>query len=118
MAKRKSREEKWDEIEERFKEELEKARKQALMADSFTEMEAIVGEIGQKLEQELLAAMAEQREPEGSQNCPECGAAMHRKGTRPRHMKTTKGQVRIERERWECPECGTQLFPPGPETED
>jgi hypothetical protein len=113
MAGHKQRDERWEELEARVQEELDKARRRALLADSFDEMEEIVDEIGRIVQQEMLAAMAEQREVEGRQRCRMCGEQMHRRGKKERKMKTSKGEVRIERVRWVCPECEEGLFPPG-----
>lgn len=112
MAKTSKRDERWEELEARIHEELDKARRRALLADSFDEMEEIVDEIGRVVQQEMLAAMAEQREVEGRQHCRMCGAPMQRRGKSGRQMKTSKGEVRIERVRWVCPECEEGLFPP------
>jgi YgiT-type zinc finger domain-containing protein len=113
MEKRKSREEKWEELEQRVKARLEEARKKALLADSFDEMEEIVDEIGQVIEQDLLGVMAEQREVGGRPNCPECGQPMSRRGRKSRQIKSGKGDIRFERDRWICPVCGATFFPPG-----
>ena len=107
------RDERWEELEGWVKEELDKARQRLLLAESFDEMEEIVVEMGQALEQEMLAAGAEQREVEGPPRCRECGEKMKRKGRTPRRIKTSQGTVRYERGRWVCPGCGANLFPPG-----
>ena len=117
MKKRRTKEEKWNELEERVRSKLEEARKRALLADSFAEMEAIADQVGRELEQDLLGTMAEQQEPQGRLACPECEAKMYRRGQKKRQLKTSLGKVRIERDRWICPECGSGIFPPGSETE-
>jgi hypothetical protein len=117
MKKRQTKEEKWEELEERVKNKLGEARKRALLADSFAEMEEIAEQIGRELERDLLGTMAEQQEPQNRPECAECGAKMYRRGQKERQMKTSQGRVKIERERWICPECGSGIFPPGSETE-
>ena len=116
MKKRQTKEEKWQELEERVKSKLEEARKRALLADSFAEMEEIADRVGRELERDLLGTMAEQQEPQSRPVCPECETEMYRRGQKERRMKTSQGKVKIERERWICPECGTGIFPPGSET--
>ena len=113
MAKSRKRDERWEELEARVQAELEKARRRALVADSFDEMEEIVDEIGQVIEQDLLGVMAEQREMGGRPTCPECGQAMSRRGRQSRQIKSGKGDIQFERDRWICPACGTTFFPPG-----
>jgi hypothetical protein len=117
MKKRQTREEKWQELEERVKNKLEEARKRALLADSFAQMEEIADQIGQDLEEALLGAMAEQQEPMSRPTCPECGVRMSRRGQAKRQLKTRVGKVELERDRWSCPQCESGIFPPGPETE-
>lgn len=112
MRKRKTREEKWDELEKAFQKQLDEARKRALLADSFAELEEIAGQVGRELERALLGAMAEQQEPAGRPDCPGCGARMYRRGRKKRQLKTSQGEVEVERERWVCPVCGSGLFPP------
>jgi uncharacterized protein with PIN domain len=104
------------EVRQLVGDEVEKAWRRAMVADSFDEMEEIVGEMGQIVEAAVLSGMAEQRETGRPPRCPECGKQMRRKDKVPRQMKTSKGEVDIERERWVCDECETSLFPPGPST--
>jgi uncharacterized protein with PIN domain len=113
MPEQSKRAEEWEKFEEWVQQELEKARRRFMLAASFDEMEEIAGEVGQAIQQEMMAAAAEQREPRGIPRCPECGEQMQRKGKKTRRMKTSKGGVRFKRERWACPACGASLFPPG-----
>ena len=117
MKGKKQRDEKWAELEEMIANEVMKARQRAMLADSFDEMEEIVVEVGERVQQAMLAAMAEQRQPSGAANCPKCGAQMRSKGLKKRQLKSSVGKVRFERERWTCPTCKTSLFPPGSATE-
>ena len=80
MKTRKTKEEKWNELEEQVKSKLEEARKRALLADSFTEMETIADQVGREVEQELLGALAEQQEPGSHPTCSECGAKCRGEG--------------------------------------
>jgi uncharacterized protein with PIN domain len=106
-------EEKWDETKKRIDEAVERVRRQVLVAKNFDEMEEVVVEIGREMEEIMLGAAAEQREPEGRPRCGECGTRMRRKDKVPRKMKTSLGEARFERQRWVCPGCGGSLFPPG-----
>jgi rubrerythrin len=118
MDEKKRQEQKWSELEAYIEDELKKTRQRARMADSFDEMEEIVAEVGQRLQQAILAASVEQRQPGGRMVCKECGAWMENKGLTGRKLKTSLGEVEMERERWACPVCGASIFPPGPKVED
>jgi uncharacterized protein with PIN domain len=113
MKSQHERDEAWIELEKVLLEELEQVRKRTLLAESFDDMEDIVVEVGQQLQQAMLAAAAAQRDKMGRPNCPVCGEAMERKGKKARKQKTSVGEVEFERERWACPACGASLFPPG-----
>lgn len=65
--------------------------------DNFNEIEEVVDKVGNFLQAMLLEAMAEQREAEGGQRCPECGGKMQRRGKIVRRLKTSKGQVNFTR---------------------
>jgi uncharacterized protein with PIN domain len=108
---------KWETVKQKVEEELEKARKRALLADSFDDIEDIVVEMGQRVEQVVLAGVTEEQEVSGGQHCPECGARMKRKERKRRQVKSSVGAVSFERGRWVCPECGASVFPPGQEAE-
>lgn len=112
MKTRDDRDKKWESLEEKMADMMEEARRRYLLANDFQEMEQITLEVGQRLQQELLQAGAEQREMDAPPDCPECGERMHKKGKTPRQLKTSVGKVKIERERWQCPGCGEALFPP------
>jgi len=118
MDEKKRQEQKWGELESYVEEELKKARQRARMADSFDEMEEMVAEVGARLQQAMLEAAVEQRQPGGRMVCKECGARMENKGLRRRKLKTSLGEMEMERERWACLACGASVFPPGPKTED
>lgn len=103
----------WREFKEELEEEIEKARKGLLLAESFDEMEEIALEVGQVIHEQLLAAAAEEREQQRIGNCPECGGKLKKKGKKARQIKTSRGVVKINRERYECENCGGSVFPPG-----
>jgi uncharacterized protein with PIN domain len=108
----------WKEFKEGLEEEIEKARKGLLLAESFDEMEEIALEVGQVIHEQLLAAAAEEREQQRIGNCPECGGKLKKKGKKARQLKTSRGAVKIKRERYECENCGGSVFPPGQTVED
>ncbi len=108
------RDEQWAAAEEAVAGELARLRRLALTAASFDEMEEAVVAMGQRLQQIVLGAAAEQRQPVGKPGaCPACGARLQTKGLKQRRLKTSVGPVEFKRERWACPACGTSVFPPG-----
>jgi len=108
------RDEQWATTEDAVTQEIARFRQLAIMAASFDEMEEAVAAMGQRLQQILLGAAAEQRQPVGKASvCPDCGAPLENKGLKPRHLKTSVGPVDFERERWACSDCGASIFPPG-----
>lgn len=106
-------EQKWEAAKKRIDEAIERGRRRTLVAKDFDEMEEVVVEVGREIEEIMLGAAAEQREPGGRPHCPECGARMRRKDKVRRKLKTSLAEVTVERERWVCPVCGASLFPPG-----
>jgi len=118
MGEKKRQEQKWAELESYVEEELKKARQRARLADSLDEMEEMVAEVGARLQRAMLAAAVEQRQPGGRMVCKECGTWMENKGLKGRKLKTSLGEVEMERERWACPTCGASVFRPGPAAED
>ena len=49
-----------------------------------------------------------------SEQCPQCGAKLEKKGKKKRKLATRGGQeIEIEREYGVCPKCGQGIFPPG-----
>ena len=80
-----------------------------------TEMEKRISRLRARMMEELiqLSAAAELDSREVVR-CPECGAAMGRRGTHKRKLQGTGGtEIEIEREYAECPACGAGFFPSG-----
>jgi hypothetical protein len=66
--------------------------------------------IGEMAESSEMAEWEEGKEP----RCLECGAVMKAAGKHKRKLQASGGgEVEIEREYAECPECGMGIFPPG-----
>jgi hypothetical protein len=108
------RDERWEAFEARVKQRLDHVRRRFLLAEDFDEMEEIVVEVGAAFERDLLEAGAGLWETQGERvSCARCGTAMKRHDRVGRQLKTSRGKVKVERERWVCPECGETLFPPG-----
>jgi len=85
---------------------------------TFVEIEAeLEGRIKGLREQVLgeIIGMSAAAQGEGPViQCPECGAAMERRGLRKRQLQAMGGsEVELEREFLECPACGAGFFPLG-----
>lgn len=58
-------------------------------------------------------AAAGAADPAAEVRCPQCGAAMQRRGRRPRQVPTRQGAwVSLRRAYYVCPACGAGHFPP------
>jgi len=73
------------------------------------------GELQARLMEEIAQASAAADWERGAlPSCPECGAAMERRGERERSLQAAGGgEVRLKRAYAVCPRCGTEFFPPG-----
>lgn len=83
---------------------------------SFDEIAEEVGKERRALIGQLLGELATQEEQSrvrASVVCPHCGREMSGKGVRVRGVSDPEGEVRIEREYYDCPTCEGGLFPPG-----
>ena len=103
----------WGTFKAELTEEIEKARQELLLAESFDEMEDIALATGNILHEKLLRAAIEDREQRKTRKCPECGGKLKAKGKKERRLKTSRGEVKIKRDRYACEDCGSSIFPPG-----
>ena len=103
----------WGRFKEELEGEIEKARRRMLLAKSLDEMEEIALAVGNVLHEKVIAAGVAEREGQPAGRCPECDGQLKKKGKKERQIKTSRGAVKIERERYECLDCGASLFPPG-----
>lgn len=82
----------WDEFRENLEEELEQARKEMRLANSFDEMEEIALAVGDKLHEKLLVAGIEEREKQRESKCPKCGGKLKKRERR--HVKSRRAEGR------------------------
>jgi hypothetical protein len=94
--------------------EWRKAHPKATFVEIEAEMEARIKGLREEVMGEIIA-MSAATEAEGQiVHCPECGAAMERRGKHPRRLQGAGGsEVELEREYLECPACGAGFFPSG-----
>ncbi len=102
------------EAEEAINEGL--AEKPADNQMTLTDMERLVGRLGQQVQAKVLKELGQVSHEAQSAEAPVCeggGSRMQRRGMRPRHVVTEVGEVTLERADYGCPGCGAGLFPPG-----
>jgi len=91
-----------------------KAHPKATFIEIEAEMEARIKGLREQVLSEIIE-MSAATEAEGQiVHCPECGAAMERRGKHKRQLQGAGGsEVEVEREYLECPACGAGFFPSG-----
>lgn len=91
-----------------------KAHPKATFVEIEAEMEARIKGLREQVLTEIIG-MSAASEAEGHLiPCPECGAAMERRGKHPRRLQGAGGsEVELERAYLECPACGAGFFPSG-----
>jgi len=83
-------------------------------AMTLSEMEVVVGKMGDQLVQQVMQRLVEQtQEVEGERTCGECGEKLRYKGRKKKRVVTLRGEVELERAYYVCRACGTSVFPPG-----
>jgi len=90
------------------------AKKKPAEAITLSEIEQLVGEMGQRIEQKATQVLAKQaQQVKGARpTCPTCGALMRDKGSRRKQVVTLCGEIEIERVYYYCLTCQRGLFPP------
>lgn len=77
----------------------------------------IEGEVDRQMAQvrtHLITRAAHQEDAQTRPDCPRCGVAMQRVGTRERRVVTAQdATVTLRGAGYRCPACGAGLFPPG-----
>jgi hypothetical protein len=85
---------------------------------SFDEMAAQVTPRRRELMGLLLKQLAQERDERiATPVCAQCGETMTYKGTPPRGVSHSEGEIRLERAYYYCTACGSTLFPPRPAAE-
>ena len=111
-----------EELRARLLAEAEKAIND-LLADkpadnkmTLTDIERLVGRLGQQVQAKVLKELGQVNHEAQSAEvpvCERCGSRMQRRGMRPRQVVTDVGELTLERAYYGCPGCGASLFPPG-----
>jgi len=89
------------------------AKKPSADQITLSEIEELVGEMGQQLEQATTQALLNEAQAASSQppGCPQCGGKLRYKGQRRKHVATVRGEVVLERAYYYCETCQAGLFP-------
>jgi len=101
-------------LQERAYEAIEKLLEQkAGRRDlSMSEMEDLVGEFEIEIRQSLLQEMVVDAQQARPGLCETCAGKLRYKGKKPKQVVTLRGEVRVERDYYQCETCGTGYFPP------
>lgn len=84
-------------------------------AITLSDIEQMVGKMGQTIAAEVTQAIATEqgRADVKAENCPKCGQRMHYKGQKTKQVVTVSGEVTIPRAYYYCRGCRQGHFPPG-----
>lgn len=109
-----------DELRKRLLAEAENAIDELLQAKraddeiTFSELEELVGELGNQVEQATLRQLVQvEDKAQGGVVCPECGQTAQNKGLKKRQIVSRRGTVEVERRYYYCGHCQQGFFPPG-----
>ncbi len=106
-------------LKARAEAELERliAEKKSAKEISLDEIEALAHQAGDAIKAEITAGLvaqaSEEAKPEGGVKCKGCGVKMRNKGKKPKYVKTTSGDVVVQRGYYYCETCRIGVFPPG-----
>jgi len=78
-----------------------------------TDIEDLVGMMGDEVTQGALQAIAQGEQAEPSVViCETCQVRMHKRGQRKKQVVTKRGEIELERQYYVCPACNAGVFPP------
>ena len=80
---------------------------------TMTDIENLVGKMGQEVTQGATEAIAQREQAEPSEViCQTCQVRMHKRGKRKKRVVTKRGEIELERQYYVCPQCEAGVFPP------
>lgn len=79
---------------------------------TLSEIEAVITEAQKEMGEGLLNEILEVQELAQKPVCPSCGGRLRKKGKRRKQVLTVHGESQIEREYYQCLNCGAGIFPP------
>jgi uncharacterized protein with PIN domain len=78
---------------------------------TLTEIEDVIGDLETDFRQRVLNEVVGEQENE-IPSCPDCGGELRNKGKRSKRLVTLRGETEIERNYYQCEDCGKGVFPP------
>ncbi len=108
-----------DELKKRLYERVEEAIEQLLEQKagrrdlSLREMEDLIGDFERAVRQSVLHEIVMDAQETRPGLCERCGGKLRYKGKKPRQIISLRGEVRIERDYYQCETCGSGYFRPG-----
>lgn len=80
---------------------------------TMTDIENLVGEMGQEVTQSATQAIAGCEQAEATEMmCEACQVRMQKRGKHKKRVVTKRGEIELERQYYVCPQCGEGIFPP------
>jgi DNA-directed RNA polymerase subunit RPC12/RpoP len=80
---------------------------------SMSEMEDLVGDFEVEVRQSLMQEIVADAQADNRGLCEACGGRLRYKGKKPKQVVTLRGEVKVERDYYQCGTCGRGYFPPG-----
>jgi hypothetical protein len=108
-----------DELEKRLQKRAHEAIQKLLepKADrrdlSMSEMEDLVGDFEIDIRQSLMQEMVAEVQADHRGLGEAWGGRLRYKGKKPKPVVTLRGEVKVERDYYQCERCGKGYFPPG-----
>lgn len=78
---------------------------------TITEIEDVIGEMEQDFRQRVLGEVIGEQEGQAVR-CAECGGKLRNKGKHSKGLVTLRGETKLERNYYQCEDCGKGIFPP------
>jgi len=79
---------------------------------SMSEMEDLVGDFEIEVRQSLMQELVADTQVSHSGLCEACGGKLRYKGKKPKQVVTMRGEVKVERDYYQCEQCRRGYFPP------
>jgi uncharacterized protein with PIN domain len=79
---------------------------------SLSEMEDLVGDFEIEIRQSLMQEMVGDAQASQQGLCGACGGKLRYKGRKSKQVVTVRGELKVERDYYQCERCRTGYFPP------
>lgn len=80
---------------------------------SMSEMEDLVGDFEVEVRQALMQEIVVDAQADHRGLCEAWSGRLRYKGKKPKQVVTLRGEVKVERDYYQCATCGKGYFPPG-----